>query len=597
MVKYEGREEELIAKLDLRYRKKKKRGVGQVDRSVGGGNIGGGGSVGQSEVCGSIGQSEVSVEKSESIVERSQENTAVEHKTREEAAIVGQDSPRKDRSAIQMMQSWDRKHTETSEEEEAAAVTKSDPSEHRPSIPNEEHSFLGVSARTSSTRTELHSNMEKDVIDDEGRLPKVPERDTLHSTPKRTVEKVSTPRYSPAYNDDISLITMETKGTFSRNRVVDGEREGYSSYAEMMRRPPASIIVDGSGSSPKGNDNSPASNANSEEYSPKKQQQRGFAPPKIQRLIPEYEKPSNDEKAKAAEAAEEAAAKLDSVEARILARRKLREEQARTNSEEEGQPQSSLENGIMVREENSTMAFDEEESFVGKSKKGEEGPMVNPVIDNSFSLIDSEEDNRQSGLDGDEENGLDTTVVRDNTADGVDGEVPKKSIDGPEVERKSVVESEKPPKVKSMLDEDLPLDELNDSIQVGAGHDTNNGERPLDETNDTENSYLTCIQSPRDATSKKDASNIMSSMDVQDDIADKREEEEVAAASRDAEIQLKAMEDEIARLIAEKESRFAAEKAVALKKAEEALEAVSLLWLEYCALLRCTSCVLTSWCK
>jgi hypothetical protein len=157
----------------------------------------------------------------------------------------------------------------------------------------------------------------------------------------------------------------------------------------------------------------------------------------------------------------------------------------------------------------------------------------------------------------------------------VSGEMQQMSIDEPAVEDKSVIESEQPAEAKSMPDrDDIPLDELNDSIQVDTCHVASHGERPLDETNDTENSYLTCIQSPQDVKSKKDASDMSPIDDTQE--AKRQHEEEVAAASRDAEIQLKAMEDEIARLIAEKESRFAAEKAVALKKAEEALEAVSL---------------------
>jgi hypothetical protein len=266
------------------------------------------------------------------------------------------------------------------------------------------------------------------------------------------------------------------------------------------------------------------------------------------------------------------------VEARILARRKLREEQARSHLEIEGEEQKSQENavGAVVAEENSTMAFDEEESFVGKSKISEE----NAIIDNSFSLIDSEEANRRSSLDGDEggeENGLDTTLIRDNTADRVNAEMQQMSVDESAVEDKSVIASEQPAEAKSMPDrDDIPLDELNDSIQVDACHAASHGERPLDETNDTENSYLTCIQSPQDVKSKKDASDMSPIDDAKDGEAKRQHEEEVAAASRDAEIQLKAMEDEIARLIAEKESRFAAEKAVALKKAEEALEAVSL---------------------
>lgn len=521
MIKYAGREEELIGKLDLRYRKKRK----------------------QNKVTAAV-----STSGPKSVSDVSQGQSELSQSVDERGTI---ESPKKDRSAIQVMQSWDRKHTETSEED--IAVTKSDPAEQRGS------EDLGVSARTSSTRTEIHSNMEKDVIDDEGRLPKVPESKAI-DTPTRPIEK-TTQGSSPAFNDDISLITMETKGTLNRNRPTEGGEAVYS-YTEMMRRPPASIIVDGGSSSQQGMGSSPASNNSGD--GTKRQQQ--FAPPRIQRLLPEYEKSSEVEKAKNAEISSDAAAKLDSVEARILARRQLREEQARISEDEQPQPKAA---NVKTLDENSTMAFDEEESFVGKSNNLEEAP---GAIDNSFSLIESE---AQRGAEA-EEDKLDTTLIRDNTA--------AKAIDEPSFEAPLQTDPEQSMESKSIptriTDEDIPLDELNDSIQVGPRvEQIPDEEKPLDETNATESSYLTCIQSPQ-PESKPNLSPVEQQDCSVEEVAagmSQNDDNGVPAANRDAEIQLKAMEDEIARLIAEKESRFAAENAVALQEAEQALEEVSFL--------------------
>jgi hypothetical protein len=386
----------------------------------------------------------------------------------------------------------------------------------------------------------LHSNTEKECIDDEGRLPKVPERQTLQTTPTRQSEKTAS---SPAFNDDISLITMETKGTMYRNKS-----EGVYTYAEMMRRPPASIIVDGAHIG----DDSPMTT----------REQKEMAPPKIQRLLPQYEKESRESKSKAVEASVEASAKLDSVEARILARRKLREE-AFHSEEERGV------GDVVKPAEKSDVEMEEEESFVGESKFVD-------VVDNDLSLMESD------GGDGAKEN-LDTTLVRDNTAprDDDDGEM-RSSIDGPSRDRTVVVHDEGDDKqvvekaIKStpLTEEDIPLDELNDSLQAEVDHDVTRAhdaetteDRPLDKTNETENTFVTCFQSPQ-AEAKRGVSSI-SPIESANQIRD------AAAASRETEMQLKAMEDEIARLIAEKESRFAAEKAVALKKAEQALEEVS----------------------
>ena len=606
MQKYSGREEELITKLDLRYRKKKRRGGGEGSSRSEGGQIsmesgneadGGGGS------------------KVHEVVSRDSVGNEVIADTDAVPATSLKESPKKDRSAIQMMQSWDRKHSEVEDapidvknvESKTATIPRVDEAEVRDAsidvnndvnnvetitatIPKSDQvgvikPDLKVSTRTDSTRTELHSNTEKDDDIDEGRLPKVPETTTMRltSTPTRTIDKSST-QNSPAFNDDISLITMETKETLFRNKG-----EAVYSFAEMMRRPPASIIVDGgSGSEQRGGlDESGQST---------QQQQKQLVPPKIQRMLPQYDE---SEKAKAAEISSEAAAKLDNVEARILARRKLREEEALL-SERDELPISAGRDEMKSKEVSSTMAFDEEESFIGKSKTATPSEVPSEILENSFSLIDSEAKQPTSSNNGDaevepgeclalEEEKLDITLLRDNTKSSLDrhGESDIDiSMDGPDTSDAINEEIDtKNPDVKSksitapMAEEDIPLDELNASIQQSNAAEAN--EKPLDVTNETDQSYITCIQSPEVAT--KSLKTASGPIDMPDDeignIAksqdQKRENEAaIASTSQDIEIKLKAMEDEIARLIAEKESRFAAEKAVAFKMAEQALEEV-----------------------
>ena len=609
MNKYKGREEELITKLDLRYRKKKKK-------------EGGGSGVGSNTTTSEFARQDELMMSQErqttssygegQMTQLSQENVGESEgflgTTTITAAgnnVTPQGSPRKDRSAIQVMQSWDRNHSEVEDNDDGkkhtqeventvsstiittskqaapdVAVSKAMDMEEEQIMDSSE---LAISARTSSTRTEVHSNItQKDDMDDEGRLPKVPESQTIHvDTPPRSTALTSTNRMtgdidqqtnnnqgSPAFNDDISLITMETKGTFNRNnRAVEGG-EGVYSYAEMMRRPPASIIVDGATAN-----SSPASNPNSDldyhlKSAEKKPQQKEFVPPKIQRLLPEYEKVSDEDKNKAAAVKSEAATKLDSVEARILARRRLREVSAALISEkDESEPSGEINDNKQPLGENSTMAFDEEESFVGRSKSVEQ---ASTAIDNSFSLIESEANQLKA---------VDTTLIRDNTAEKDNSEneaIMSDETDGPLIGTRSahIHTSD-----THSVDDNMPLDEaLNDSIQVDAAK-CDIDRQPLDETNETDNTYTTCIQSPEAETRSLHAvpSPIETPEDgIRETEATESRDAEVAGAvaSRDAEIQLKAMEDEIARLIAEKESRFAAEKAVALKKAEVALEEV-----------------------
>ena len=604
MQKYLGREEELITKLDLRYRKKKKRrGGGEGSSRSEGGQISMEGGNDDGACSARIGKTEQVISK-EMSVDNEVDAVAV--------AIIGKESPKKDRSAIQMMQSWNRKHTEEEEEVPPEPLDIKNVETSTATMPKKEDQVVEVidpdlklSTRTDSTRTELHSNTEKiDDIDEEGRLPKVPETTTMRltSTPTRPVENKSSTQNSPAFNDDISLITMETKETLFRNK---GEMAAVYSFAEMTRRPPASIIVDGgggSGSPQRGGGNSSASGENLEEVGQVTQtqtQKQQLVPPKIQRLLPQYE----SEKAKAAEASSEAAAKLDSVEARILARRQLREEAALA-SESDEIPLPARRDEMKATEENSTMAFDEEESFVGKSKSVEAPAVPSEVLENSFSLIDSEakqRDNIDNGADGKvearecvavEEEKLDVTLIRDNTKSSLDrlGEDNiDPSMDGPDtciVINEENDTKQQDAKLKSvpapMSEEDIPLDELNASIRQSNVGDED--EKPLDVTNVTEQSYVTCIQSPEVVTKSLGAARAASSpLDMPDDeigniveSQDQKQENKsvTASTSRDTEIQLKAMEDEIARLIAEKESRFAAEKAVALKKAEQALEEV-----------------------
>ena len=481
MQKYMGREEELIGKLDLRYKRKRSKRGGQTNVRSSGKSVGNGR------------YKDVSV----------------------------QEGTKKERSAIQMMQSWDRKHTDESEEgNDDKDVVKATHLEETIST------NLGISRRTSSTKTEIHSNLREEKDDDERPLSKVLEKESLNETPTRASERV---RNSPAFNDDISLITMETRGTMYRNRPTDGGEVTYS-FAEMTRRPPASITVE-----PQCDVISPTS-VDNEKYSE-------VGPPKIQRLLPEYEKTSSLDKAKAVEMSSEACAKLDSVEARILARRKLREEAVLNPTDTK-----ILETTEEKVEENSA-ACEEEETFVGKSK---DANLASSEIENSFSLIDNETNQVK----------ISEEKVDDNKKSA------EEHISKTDTNDKSAV---------FKTEEDVPVDEHKDRLQVNVGGDVSLTKEGATEIKDTQLDET--IDAAKTEVMPKTESIIVEKQDHNEGDASSgsKNEVEVAVPSHDPEAKLKEMEDEIARLLIEKESRFAAEKAMALKEAEQALEEVSLL--------------------
>lgn len=484
MEKYEGREEELIKKLDLRYRKRKAR-------------------------------KEMFQSQVEKIVVQQEE----ESKMKDNTAVLSdnRDGGNEDENETMQLKGIESKPSDDS----------------NPPPPPADDAPIAISVQkqstttiTSSTRTALHSNT-MDMEEEEGMIPSIPKQrvvneDDFPMQTSATAEFVSPLRFdngengdtpnaalvaplSPTYHDDnISLITMETKETLygKRGGHQPGEGEAAFSYAEMMRRPPDSIILDSSNSAggSGGGGGTVAQTGNVNAKPPLSPEKMTKPASKINRLLPNYEKDTEDEKAKAAEASLEASAKLDNVEARILARHKLREDEAKgvddgietvksiVFDEEESlaKMKSSTEDqvGVVLPEDKkesatvTSMAFEEEESFVGKMKT-------------QFQQH-GEIENRESLLDDEAHLGCDQA---------------EKDINGTEEEKQSCLANE---------------------IAVG-------GVAKLD-------------------------------------VAETTPDEDDDVSRREAALQLKTLEEEIARLVAEKESRFAAEKAVALKKAEEALE-------------------------
>ena len=333
LAKYKGREEELILKLDLRYKKMKKKKSGAILQDL-----------------------ELSEKHKISVASRS---------SGEGRQSWGS------HSGIKQTYSWDSRKSK-----DLYFVKVSSPARPLPGAIKLPSDIIESSktAPQSNVRTVLA--MEDEV---DGDIPVINKRDhvtvKVSETRFKAVEKdeaaptpVSQEAYklkkTPSYGDGISVITMETKGTLKAKKNDRGE-----DIYTWQQRPPNSITVEGS----KG------SNGTVKE-SPSQA--------KINKLLPDYEREKEEDKLKANDA--DLGSTLDNVEARIRARRKIMEAEAK-NKDDGTDDKNVIEKCIdgVSEVDGASLVVEDIDSFVGKPNSFVSAPADEREV--QLSLIDQQD--------------------------------------------------------------------------------------------------------------------------------------------------------------------------------------------------------------
>ncbi|KAL7468226.1 hypothetical protein ACHAXS_008451 [Conticribra weissflogii] len=442
MQKYRGREEELIKKLDLRYRKRNKigsPGVGSaasvngnmnvnVDSASGVGGGAGAAVAGNIDVADSrggterergaatIGVNTSHVRKkewnvSEKVIGQRNENNAanIERKRLDDDYYEseGTKEPKRtpSRNAVSAMHTNYRTHVDDFEEKPAitAATSRSltrDFSESTKTAiasnmalmeESRVSSHMGIQAKsnTASVAAAAADNTKTTIT---GII------NPIH-TPKREGIKEKETLGTPSYDDGVSIITMETKETLT----LKGQKgDNDFSFGAMLRRPPNSIIVDGSTNTDNNNSNVWAGNSDTDGSGMVRspltphaltpaEELRQYKPPKIHRLLPGFEKETEERKTKALEESLEAAAKLDSVEARIRARNQLLLGRDVVGSDGS------------TGEASSQRVIEEKASVVGKTSRNLDPSLDEEEIMNAVESISDEKKRMETDMDYAEE--------------------------------------------------------------------------------------------------------------------------------------------------------------------------------------------------
>ncbi|KAL9183599.1 hypothetical protein ACHAXT_004455 [Thalassiosira profunda] len=415
MEKYVGREEELIKKLDLRYRRRRAKREKILDdlRTV-------------EQTRSKEGVEPVADEapKEEKAGEKEEEKVKpLDHKQIEEMTSPGRiefikveptlskdqsegvatperngsikaESP-KERSAIMAMQSWDRSEGEGKispppdirKKALPTAIsdsTKTDVLGNRGGDDDDNSGFIGI-PKVAKAEVE---NLGNQVMKERLLRGQQKEEQILKATgsPKERGEKKlpGSPNVhedyklkpTQSFGDGISVITMETKATMQRaaaGRPVTGDGEAVYGFDEMKRPPNSITVEDNSGSG--------------------KQEPHEGAFPKLQKVVPEME--TLEEKEQAAEASAAMTAKMDDVEARIDAQRQLREEE---------EAQKSPGGALMMADDELGDEAKEVETVDATMKTVEvddknEGAAANPVMIESILSSFDEEDKTPKGVE------------------------------------------------------------------------------------------------------------------------------------------------------------------------------------------------------
>jgi len=328
LAKYNGREEELILKLDARYKKMK--------------------------------------QKSDAILQ----DLETSEKQKEPVSLAARSGEGKqsleDHGGIKQMNSWDSKK---SKDVYFVKVPKS-PLHGAMKLPSD---------IIDSNKTAPHSNVRKALAmedEEDGDIPAIPKCNAAPAdvaaaaaaaneekvSELRTVEKeetITSPtlrepykfNMAPSYGDEISVITMETKETLKKKKNDRGE-DTYS----WLQRPPNSITVEGGSGS-------------KVEESPLSPERKS----KINKLLPDFDQEKEEDKAKASDAKLVPVA-LNDVEARIRARRKIMEEEAKNkavsdvDAKKYTKTKIEKDNDGFSDADNTASIIEDAESFVGKRK-------------------------------------------------------------------------------------------------------------------------------------------------------------------------------------------------------------------------------------
>ncbi len=343
---------------------------------------------------------------------------------------------------------------------------------------------------------------------------------------------------SKAFDDGISVMTMETKGTLplrATHRVGDGD--AIYSFDEMLKRPPNSIIVESSGSGSDGiNVDKPQTTTIS----------------KLQRVIPEIE--TKDEKAKLAEASSEAAAKLDNVEARIRARYMLMEEEAAKKNQtgtlmEAHDELSDMESMFREAKSKSSLQVDYSEQDEGKEEEEvDKGTaMETAEVEKKEEIAVADEQKIRSILSSydDEDQSLCASVV--NAHPG-----PRKEDTDLQIITSSYA-------LDDMGTRQVPMKTFSADVSPPS----------LDKGGDSIVSAMSQHSTSMMAIAVATRTELKRLREVAAFNQQQQGDATIYSGSHIDDIQ----EEEITRLIAEKESRFQAEQAVALLKAQRELEA------------------------
>jgi len=316
------------------------------------------------------------------------------------------------------------------------------------------------------------------------------------SSPTKQLQNPYHLKQCQSYGDGISVITMETKSTQLQHQkppAVNADGEAVYNFDEMMKRPPKNITLESSFSG--------SNDAGEESKTTKK-----ATPERLQRVIPEAVE-SPDEKAQAEKASFEGSTKLDDVEARIRARQKSREGDAKNKA-------------LAKADENRVAAQAVEQGVVAEAN--ESLPKVKA---------------------------LDVDVADPYIIEGVlssfdeDDQKPKL----PQNERKTQTQTSP----TSNEEEPQQQEVLNTSILT-------------DSTAGTPSRYSSTAEEAIAAATR-------SELQRQKEVAEYKQQHERDTSAASA-LTSEDLEEEIARLVAEKESRIQAEKAVALMKAQRELE-------------------------
>lgn len=335
LAKYKGREEELITKLDARYKKRKQKSdaiLNDLEKIQKGKD-----QVSVSRVATKSGEGKQGLEDHGDIKQMNSWGS----KTSKDVYFVKVTEPSPPGAIKMPSDIIDSNKTAPHSNVRAALAMEDEEDGDIPSIPKCDAAPAEVAAAAAAN---------------EEKLAKLKTVEDAFVEKEETISPLNEPYkfiMAPSYGDGISVITMETKGTLKTKKNDRGE-DTYS----WLQRPPNSITVEGGS----------GSNIVQEQESPLSPERKS----KLNKLLPDFDEEKEEDKAKASEAKLESVA-LNNVESRIRARRKIMEEEAKkkeiSGAVVNEDVNTKIEKGSNGFSKADTPSIVEDaESFVGKHK-------------------------------------------------------------------------------------------------------------------------------------------------------------------------------------------------------------------------------------